>query len=169
MAVNLKNLDSLGGFSVQNTTVVSDTFDVKNVNSLELKNSFYGDSAISHYILRGLNTNILSVNDTGGQLILPSNTINFIESTIVGVNDTGASVLVQKLESAVSVNASGVLAEMGTMTTIIKDTIPITQTWTISPFTGGSANRFSYTTTRAGTTITIKWIAYTRVVTIDHT
>jgi len=169
MASNLQNLDSLGGFSVNNTEIVTETFDVKNVNTFEIKNSFYDDSSTSHYILRGLNTTILQVDNSGGQIVLPSNTINFIESTIVAVNDSGGGSLVEKLESAISVDAAGNLAEMSTMTTIIKDSIPTGQTWTISPFVGGSTNRFSYTTSRAGTTISIKWIAYTKVVSIEWT
>jgi len=169
MASNLQNLDSLGGFSVNNTEIVTETFDVKNVNTFEIKNSFYDDSTTSHYILRGLNTTILQINNAGAQIELPSNTINFIESTIVAVNDSGGGSLVEKLESAISVDAAGNLAEMSTMTTIIKDSIPDGQTWTIAPFVGGAANRFSYTTSRAGTTISIKWIAYTRVVSIEWT
>ena len=38
---NLKTLDSLGGFSVGNTTIVSDTNDAKNLNTLEIKNQFF--------------------------------------------------------------------------------------------------------------------------------
>jgi hypothetical protein len=169
MASNLQNLDSLGGFSVDNTTIVNETFDIKNVNSLQVKNSFFADSYTEHYIMRGLNTSILEINDTGGQIFLPDNTINFIESTIVGVNDSGGGNLLQKMESAISVNSAGSLAEMSTMTTIIKDTVPQGQTWTINPFVGGSSNSFSYTTSRAGTTISIKWIAYARVVSIQWT
>ena len=57
MASNLQNLDSLGGFSRKNNTeIVSETFDVKNVNTFEIKKFFYDDSTTSHYILRGLNT-----------------------------------------------------------------------------------------------------------------
>ena len=37
---NLKKLDSLGGFSLGNTTIVSDTNDAKNLNTLELKINF---------------------------------------------------------------------------------------------------------------------------------
>jgi hypothetical protein len=55
------------------------------------------------------------------------------------------------------------------MTTIIKDSIPSGQSWTITPFTSGSANRFSYNTNRAGTTENIKWFVYAKVVSIDWT
>ena len=107
MATNLKTLDSVGGFSVSNTTLVTDTKDIKNANSLEVKNSFYQDSSTSYYILRGLNTSILSLDDVGSQIIIPSNTINFITANIVGVNDTGGGHLSSKIESAVSVSSSG--------------------------------------------------------------
>jgi hypothetical protein len=169
MATNLKTLDSLGGFSVGNTTLVNDKKDIKNANSLELKNSFYQDSTTSYYILRGLNTATLSLDDVGSQIILPSNTINFITANIVGVNDTGGGHLSSKIESAVSVNSVGVVLELSSMTTIIKDSIPEGQTWTIQPFDSGAANRYSYSTVRAGTTTTIKWVVYVKVVSITWT
>lgn len=169
MASNLKTLDSLGGFSVENTTIINETKDVKNVNSLEVKNSFYDDSVTSHYILRGVNTSILTVDDIGTQIILPSNTINFVEANVVAVNGTGGGHITQKLESAISVGAAGALTQLSTMTTIIKDSIPAGQSWTITPFTSGSANRFSYNTNRAGTTENIKWFVYVKVVSIDWT
>lgn len=169
MATNIKTLDSVGGFSVSNTTLINDKKDVTNVNSLQVKNSFYNDSVTSHYIMRGLNTTTLSLNDVGGQIVLPSNTINFIEATIVAVNDTGGGHLSQKIETAVSVGPTGALTELSSMTTIIKDSIPVGESWTINPFTSGAANRYSYSTTRAGTTVTIKWFAYVKVVSIQWT
>ena len=51
------------------------------------------------------------------------------------------------------------------MTTVIKDDVPAGQTWSIEPL--GGTGRFSYTTTRAGTTNVIKWVASTQVVSID--
>ena len=109
MASNLKTLDSLGGFSVGNTTMFNEKKDIKNANSLEVKNSFYQDSSSSYYILRGLNTSVLSLDDVGSQIELPSNTINFITANIVAVNDTGGGHLSSKIESAVSVSSVGVV------------------------------------------------------------
>lgn len=169
MASNLKTLDSLGGFSVGNTTLVNETKDIKNANSLEVKNSFYADSSTSYYILRGLNTSILVLDDVGSQIILPSNTINFVTANIIAVNDTGGGHLSSKIESAVSVSSTGDVQQLSSMTTIIKDSIPSGQSWTISPFDSGSANRYSYSTVRAGTTTTIKWIVYVKVVSITWT
>lgn len=169
MATNLKTLDSVGGFSVNDTPIVNDKKDIKNANSLEIKNSFYQDSSTSYYVLRGLNTSTLSLDTVGSQIVLPSNTINFITANIVAVNDSGGGHLSTKIESAVSVGSTGVVTELSSMTTIIKDSIPEGQTWTISPFTSGSANRYSYTTVRAGTTTVIKWIAYVKVVSITWT
>jgi hypothetical protein len=169
MATNLKTLDSLGGFSVGNTALVNEKKDIKNANSLEVKNSFYQDSSTSYYILRGLNTSVLSLDDVGSQIILPSNTINFITANIVGVNDTGGGHLSSKIESAVSVGSTGDVLQLSSMTTIIKDSVPEGQTWTIVPFDSGAANRYSYSTVRAGTTASIKWIVYVKVVSISWT
>ena len=59
MASVNKNFDSVGGFSVSDKTLINELYDVKNANSVEIKNSFYSDSNTSNYILRGLNTAIL--------------------------------------------------------------------------------------------------------------
>jgi len=169
MASNLKTLDSVGGFSVGNTELINNNKDIKNANSLEVKNSFYQDSSTSYYILRGLNTSILSLDDVGSQIVLPSNTLNFITANVIAVNDTGGGHLSSKIESSVSVGSTGSVLELSSMTTIIKDSIPEGQTWTIEPFDTGSANRYSYSTVRAGTTTTIKWIVYVKVVSITWT
>ena len=44
MASINKNFDSVGGFSVSDKTLINETFDVKDANSLEIKNNFYADS-----------------------------------------------------------------------------------------------------------------------------
>ena len=54
---------------------------------------------------------------------------------------------------------------MSTMETIIKDDIPSGQTWSITPV--GAANRFSYSTIRAGTTLDIKWAVSTQVTSLE--
>ena len=169
MASNLKTLDSVGGFSVSKTTLVNETKDILNVNSLEVRNSFYTDSSTNHYIMRGVNSGILSVDDVASNIILPANSINFIETTIVGVNDNASAVLSTRLDSAIQVDAAGYMTELSTMTTTVKDSIPIGQQWTISPFLGGAVFNFSYQTTKTGTSRTIKWVAYVKVVSIDWT
>ncbi len=167
MASNLKTLDSVGGFSVGNTEIISELKDIKNVNSLEVKNSQYSDTFASHYILRGINTSVLSLDEAGTQLFLPSDTINFITGHIIGVNDTGGGHYSLKLESCVSVGSAGAVQELSSLTTIIKDSIPSGQTWSVVPFVSGSTNRYSYSVTRAGTTAQIKWVAYVQVISID--
>ena len=165
----LKTYDSVGGFSVDKTTLVNELKDIKNVNSLEVKNSFYSDSATTHYILRGINTSVLSIDDVNNTIPVPSNTINFVETFIVGVNDNASGNICTKLDSVLKVANDGVVSELSTMTTIVKDDVPEGQTWTVNPFLGGAANTFSYNTSRAGTTRTIKWVAYVKVVSIDWT
>lgn len=169
MASNLKTLDSVGGFSVDKTTLVNETKDILNVNSLEVKNSFYSDSSTTHYIMRALNSNIMSVDDVATNIILPGSTINFIETFVVGVNDNASAVLSTKLDTVVQVDAAGYMTELSTMTTTVKDSIPSGQEWTVNPFLGGAVFNFSYQTTKTGTSRTIKWVAYVKVVSIDWT
>ena len=165
----LKTYDSVGGFSVDKTTLVNELKDVKNVNTLEVKNSFYSDSSTTHYILRGINTSVLSTDDVNSTIPVSSNTINFVETFVVGVNDNASGNICTKLDSVLKVANDGVVSELSTMTTIVKDDVPEGQTWTVNPFLGGAANTFSYNTSRAGTTRTIKWVAYVKVVSIDWT
>ena len=54
------------------------------------------------------------------------------------------------------------------METIIKDSIPEGESWTVSPYDSGSAFRFSYSTVRSGISL-IKWLAYVEVASISWT
>lgn len=167
MSTNLKTYDSTGGFSVGKTTIVNELKDVKNINSLEIKNSQFSDSSRTAYILRGLNSSVLGVDSIGTQINLPSSTINFITAHIIATNPSGSGLYSLKIESTVSCNSVGDVVNLSDLTTIIKDTIPEGQTWTVSPFDSGFANKFSYSVTRAGTTDVIKWLASVEVVSIS--
>lgn len=171
MAEQLRAFDSFGGFSVENTTLISPTKDIQNVNSLEVKNKFFADAASSHYILRGTTTAVLALDDTAGQIPVPSSSINFITGHIIGVNNTGAGHLSTKIESTVYVSPSGAVNELSNLTTIIKDSVPLGETWTVELFDSGASNRVSYTATKQGGVAgqTIKWLAYVQVVSIDWT
>lgn len=163
MATNLKQFDSLGGFSVNETTVVDENKNIKDANTLELKNRFYSDSTITHYILRGSNTATLQLDDVGTNITLDNSTINFITGNFLGVNPSGV-VYSGKIESTVLCNAIGNVTTLSSLETIIKEDIPTSESWEIVPFM--ATNRFSYATTRSGTTQLIKWIVSTQVVSI---
>lgn len=164
MATQLEKFDSTGGFSISKTTIIDELRNAKDLNTLEIKNSVYTDSKNSHYILRGLNTGVLELDSVGTQITIDSNTINFITGHIIAVNPQGV-VYSLKIESSAFCDAVGALTILSSMRTVIKDDIPVGQTWEISPL--GSTNRFSYSTTRAGTTNNIKWIASTQVISIE--
>ena len=70
-----------------------------------------------------------------------------------------------KLESVVFCDAAGQTSVLSTMRTVIKDDVPAGQTWGIEPL--GATNRFSYSTSRAGTTNNIKWAVSTQVISIE--
>lgn len=164
MATTKEKFDSTGGFSIGKTTIVDELRNVKDLNTLEIKNSSYSDSKNSHYILRGLNTAVLQLDDVGSQIVIDSNTLNFITGHVIAVNSVG-TVYSAKIESTAFADVTGQVSVLSSMTTIIKDDIPLGQTWNIVPL--GATNRFSYSTTRAGTTNNIKWIVSTQVISIE--
>jgi hypothetical protein len=164
MATIIEKFDSTGGFSIDKTVIVDELRNAKDFNTLEIKNSSYSDGNAIQYILRGINTSVLQLDDNGTLINIRDNSINFITGNIIGVNPLG-QVYNAKLETTLFCNASGSTSILSTLTTIIKDDIPEGQTWNIVPL--GGSNTFSYNTTRAGTTNTIKWIAHTQVISID--
>lgn len=164
MATTKEKFDSTGGFSIEKTVIVDELRNAKDFNTLEIKNRYYDDSKISNYILRGLNTAVLELDGIGTQITIDNNTLNFITGHSIAVNPQGV-VYSAKLESVVSCDASGQVTILSTMRTVVKDDIPSGQTWGIEPL--GATNRFSYTTSRAGTTNNIKWAVATQVISIE--
>ena len=166
MATNLNNFDSLGGFSVGETTHIDKDHNAMSLNSIEMKNLFYTDSKTVNYILRGLNTATLQLDNVGTQITIDNNTVNFITGHFLGVNPSGV-VFTGKIESAVYCVAVGATLALSSMLSLIKDDIPTAESWTIEPTT--ATNRFSYATIRTGTVQTIKWAGSTEVITIAWT
>ena len=116
--------------------------------------------------MRGTNTAILGLDAIGTQIILPNNTISFATAHIIGVNTSGGGHYSVKIESEVICNEVGDVQVLSSLTTIIKDSIPSGETWTVDTYDGGAANRFSYSAVRAGTVETIKWISTVDIVNI---
>jgi len=171
MAQELEQFDSTGGFSVESTTLIDSEKNVTNINSLQVKNNFFGDADTTHYILRGSTTTTLALDNINTLITIPSNTINFVTAHIIGVNDTGLGHFSKKIESVVEVAANGSVQELSNLQTIIKDNIPSGETWTAELFDTGAANRFSYNVSKSGGAPgqTVKWLAYVQVVSIDWT
>lgn len=164
MTTNLKEFESLGGFSIGDVPIVDKDKNAKELNTLQIKNSFHPDSNSTRYILRGVNTATLQIDDVGTAIALENSTMNFITGHFIGVNPSGV-VYSGKLESAVKVSSAGATTVLSTMETVIKLDVPEGESWTIQPFT--ATNRFSYSTVRTGTVQTIKWAVSTEVISID--
>lgn len=164
MASNLKQFDSLGGLSINETIIVDKDRNAKDLNTIELKNSFYGDSKTKSYILRGINTATLQLDDVGTTISLENSTVNFITGHFLGVNPSG-TVYSGKIESAVTCGSAGAVTILSSMLTIIKHDVPTGESWEIDTFS--ATNRFSYSTVRTGTTQEIKWVVSTEVISIE--
>jgi hypothetical protein len=163
MAVNNKEFDSLGGFSVDQVSVVDKDRNAKDLNTLEIKNRFYSDSKTTNYILRGANTATLSLDDVGTAIPIANSTLNFITGHFLASNPSG-TVYTGKIESSVVANSVGAITVQSSMLTIIKHDVPTGESWDIETFS--STNRFSYNVIRTGTTQVIKWAVSTQVVSI---
>ena len=166
MAIFTNPLDSQGGFSVGTTTVLTDTRDLKNINSLSIQNNNYNDASKNDYILRGLNSGFLTV-DGINLLTLPSNSINFITSTTVGIDTVDSSSYYSiKYDSTVTVDSSGDVLSRSRLKTTISEQIPFGQSWIVLEYDSGSPNQFSLSTSVSGTTNTVKWISHIQVINI---
>jgi len=167
MPVNTKTFNSEGGFGVKQTTIISDNYELKNVNSFELQNVNYTDIKKSEFILRALNTAILSKSSTeNSYLILPSNTINFITANVVAVGQGGTGVYSVKLETTVKCASNGDVSTLGSLTTVVRDDVPLNQTWSIVNYDQGNSNEFSFDVQANGATGVVKWIAHTQIVSV---
>lgn len=171
MATNLTPLDSMGGFSVENLTLINESKDLINVNSLEIKNTSFADKYAASYVLSGNTTDVLELDANGTQIPISSSTVNFITAHIIGVNNLGTGHLSLKKESVVVVDTNGAPTELSNLLTIIKDSVPSGETWTTELFDTGALNRFSYSVTKQGGTPgqTIKWVGYVQVISIEWT
>ena len=163
MTANNKEFDSLGGFSVDQVSVVDQLRNAKDLNTLEIKNRFYSDSKTTNYILRGANTATLSLDDVGTAIPIENSTLNFITGHFLASNPSG-TVYTGKIESSVVANSVGAITVQSSMLTIIKHDVPTGESWDIETFS--STNRFSYNVVRTGTTQVIKWAVSTQVVSI---
>lgn len=164
MATSIKTFNSEGGFGVDQTTLIDENLNIINANTIQIKNSNYNDLSKIDYILKGLNSTVLTL-DNIQPIILESNTINFITAHALAVNSTGTGHYSKKIESHVTCNSSGDVQVLSELTTTIKDSIPVGETWTILSYDSGTENQFSYVSSRGGTTDTIKWMVYVQVAT----
>lgn len=166
---DLKTFETLGGLSVDTTTVVDFERNLLNVNSLEVRNNNFTNARTTNYVLTGTDTIILSLDTVAKSIDLRANSLNFINTYIAAVNSTGAGFLTLKLESAVTCDGAGDVVELSTMTTTIKDSVPIGEAWSIVPYTAGATFKFSYAATKSGVGPIVKWFAYVQIVSVDWT
>jgi hypothetical protein len=162
MPTNLKQYDSVGGFSISQTAVIDDERNAKNLKSIELKSDI-DNTKRTDYILTSINDGFLSFKDSS-RILLPSKSVNFITANIIGFNTAGTGAqLSTKIESTVLVTSLGDVQHLSSLTTIIKDSVPDSETWSVSPYDAGVINSWTYQTSKSGTS-TVRWFGYVSVV-----
>lgn len=159
MAVTLKKFDSLGGYSVSNEVVITEDKDLTNINTLQLKNNNFGDITKTNYILKGTNSQILELDNVSGKIIFPPETINFITIHILGLKNDVSAVYSQKLETTVICDAVGNVTTLTTFLTTIRDDVPPSETWTVTPYDSGAPGEYSVSVSVSGSVDTVKWVS----------
>jgi hypothetical protein len=168
MPVDTKTFNSEGGFGVKQTTIISDNYDLQNVNSFELKNVNYTDTKKSDFILKALNTAILSKSSTQNSYIqLENNTVNFITANIIAVGQNGIGIYSTKIETTVKCASNGDVSTLASLNTIIRDDVPLGQTWSVENYDTGNAGEFSFSVEANGATGVVKWISNIQVVSVS--
>lgn len=173
MAIQTEVLKSEGGFGVSNKVIISDAFDIQNANTLEVKNSEFTNCSRKDYVMR-LQTNastpsgILSIRSASSTpLTLQTSSINFITGHVIGTNSNGSGYYAVKSETTVAVDALGAVTVVSELKTILKDSIPSGEGWTVNYYDSGSTNQFSYNVSQGSAAGTILWTAHVQVVTAD--
>lgn len=173
MALQTEVLRSEGGFGVNEKVIVSSQYDLQNVNSLEVKNSEFTNCFRKDYVMR-LQSNaaspvgILSLRSASSTpIVLQSGSINFITGHIIGTNSNGSGYYAVKSETTAAVDAVGDVTVVSELKTILKDSIPSGEGWSVNYYDTGSANQFSYVVNQGTAAGTILWTAHVQVVTAD--
>lgn len=170
MTTNIKTFNSEGGFGVQNKTIVSETYDLKNINSLEVKNSNHDNCKRVDYLLKNFTNQstpntILSLSSLGiSPILLDSESVNFVTAHVLGINSDLSGYYSIKIENTVLVDNFGNVTSLSSLRTILKDNIPSGDTWTVTPYDSGGSNQFSYNVNQASSTESLTWVSHIQVV-----
>tara|TARA_Y100000004_G_scaffold196534_1_gene266820 strand:- start:804 stop:1328 length:525 start_codon:yes stop_codon:yes gene_type:complete len=173
MALNTDIFRSEGGFGVGSKTIVSDEFDIKNANSLEVKNSQFQNCSRTDFVLKTVTnaatpTKILSkLSASVSPIVLPNGSVNFITSHVVGTNTNGSGYYAVKFENIVAVDAIGGVDTVGSLVTVVKDSIPSGEGWSVTVYDSGNAGEFSFTANQGVAPGDITWAAHSQVITVD--
>lgn len=169
MTTNIKAFNSAGGFGVEDKTIISETFDLKNVNSFEVKNFNHDNCKRVDYLLKNFTNqstpnSVLSLSASSvSPIILPSGSVNFLTAHALAINSDLSGHYSLKIENTVLVDNFGDVTSLSSLRTILKDSIPQGDTWTITPYDTGGSNQFSYNVSQSSTD-SIIWVSHVQVV-----
>ena len=173
MAIQTEVLRSEGGFGVKQKVIISDAYDIQNANSLEVKNSEFTNCSRKDYVLRQQTNSaspiaILSLRSASiTPLTLSTSSVNFITAHIIGTNANGSGYYAVKSETTAAVDAIGNVTVVSELQTILKDSIPSGEGWSIAYYDSGAVNQFSYVANQGVAAGNILWTAHIQVVTAD--
>jgi hypothetical protein len=169
MAVTTSSFNSEGGFGVKETTILSDEYDLKNINSLSLQNTEYTDCVRTDFVLKGFDSAVLSRTQNGNLFIpVERDTVNFVTAHIIASNASAVGTYSEKLEFSFLSNASGIITTLAKLSTILKDDIPSQESWSIDVYDSGNNDQVSLVSTVGGNSTTVKWVAHLQLVSVSY-
>lgn len=169
MAVTTTSFNSEGGFGVKQTLIITEDYDVKNINTFSLQNTEYTDCVRTDFILKGFDSALLSRSQQQNLFIpVERNTVNFITAHIVATNVSATGSYSVKLETVVSSNASGDISTLGKLFTVIRENIPAEETWQIDVYDTGNPDQLTFTTTVGANASIVKWVAHVQLVSVSY-
>ena len=173
MAIQTEVLRSEGGFGVNQKVIISDEYDIQNANSLEVKNSQFTNCSRIDYVLRQ-QTNastpiaVMSLRSASiTPVTLATSSVNFVTAHIIGTNSNGSGYYAVKSETTVTVDAIGSVTVVSELQTILKDSIPSGEGWSVTYYDTGASNQFSYVANQGVAAGVILWTAHIQVIAAD--
>lgn len=170
MAVSTNSFNSEGGFGVKQTVVITEDYDIQNVNSFSLQNTEYSSDCVrTDFILKGFDSSILSASQLQNIYIpVQRETINFLTANIIATNENATGSYTLKLEATVSSNASGDISTLGKLFTVIKENVPSQETWSVDVYDSGNADQLSLVTSVGAAASTVTWFAHVQVISVSY-
>lgn len=170
MTVTTNSFNSEGGFGVKQTVIITEDYDVKNINSFSLQNTEYNSDCVrTDVILKGFDSSILSSSQLQNIYIpVERETINFLTANIIATNQNANGYYSLKLEATVSSNASGDITTLGKLFTVIRENVPSEETWSIDVYDSGNPDQLSLVTSVGAAATTVTWFAHVQIISVSY-
>ena len=166
----VKNLSSIGGYSVASTEVLDTSRALKNISAMHMVSDSFTDANKDIFILKrqtdaANNTMQLSLDGTTPLVTntppLASDSVAFASGTIFGQETSNNTyVYAVKFDIVITTSSSGTPTVASERKIIVRNNPPGQETWNVVPaaITIGAAPYFTFQVSSVTTSSTVKWV-----------